>query len=331
MLLHTVDPSAYIRPEYVVHTVTTTDGRKLSGIVTESGGSITLVNVVNDQPQTTVLAKGDVEDMRPSPISLMPEKLLDALSYAEIVDLFAYITSDAPAKTPGANAPGSPQTKKLKVCLVSGSFEYKSDESLAAFQKYLEANFPVECTRVSAKAEKDTTLAGLEHLDTADVAVFFTRRLRLEGDALERVKKYAKSGKPIVGIRTASHGFQNWLEMDKEVFGGDYQGHFGAKTACEVKLAEKGKGHPILAGVMPYRSNGSLYKNPGVAPDVTVLVTGTIPSGQTEPVAWVREKDGRRVFYTSLGHPDDFRDPNFTRLLVNALAWTTKTELKPAR
>jgi putative membrane-bound dehydrogenase-like protein len=331
MLLHIVDPSAYIRPEYVVHTVTTTDGRKLSGIVTESGGSITLVNVVNDQPQTTILAKGDIEDIRPSPISLMPEKLLDALNYAEIVDLFAYITSDAPAKTPGASAPDLPQAKKLKVCLLSGSFEYKSDESLAAFQKYLEANFPVECTRVSAKAEKDTTLAGLEHLDTADVAVFFTRRLRLEGEALERVKKYAKSGKPIIGIRTASHGFQNWLEMDREVFGGDYQGHFGAKMACEVKIVEKGKGHPVLAGVMPFTSNGSLYKNPTIAPDVAVLLTGTIPTGQTEPVAWVREKDGRRVFYTSLGHPDDFRDPNFTRLLVNALAWTSKTELKPAR
>ena len=60
---------------------------------------------------------------------------------------------------------------------------------------------------------------------------------------------------------------------------------------------------------------------------MTVLLTGSIPDA-TEPVAWVREKDGRRVFYTSLGHPDDFKDANFNRLLVNALAWTTKTDLK---
>ena len=63
------------------------------------------------------------------------------------------------------------------------------------------------------------------------------------------VKKYVKSGKPIVGIRTASHGFQNWLEMDKDVFGGDYKGHFGAGPKCEVKIAEKAKDHPVLKGV----------------------------------------------------------------------------------
>jgi type 1 glutamine amidotransferase len=263
-------------------------------------------------------------------VSLMPEKALDSLSEPEVADLFSYLMADMklapglpgePAQTPGK--PGA----KLKVCLISGSFEYKSDDSLAAFKKYLEANYPVDCTLVAAKDEKDTALAGIENLKACDVAVFFTRRLRIEGESLEAVKAYVKSGKPIIGIRTASHGFQNWLEMDKEVFGGDYKSHYGKDVACEVKPAEKAKGHPVLKGVAAFKSNGSLYKNPAVASDITVLLTGTIPDG-SEPVAWVREKDGRRVFYTSLGHPDDFKIANFTMLLVNALAWTTKTELK---
>jgi putative membrane-bound dehydrogenase-like protein len=338
MLAQIVDPSGYIRPEYVVHNVTTTDGRKLSGIVTESSAeSVTLVNVVNDQPQKTVVAKADIEDMKPSAVSLMPEKLLDTLSYPEIVDLFAYLASDGPGpgKAPGADAPpaaknDTPAAKKLKVCLVSGSFEYKSDESLAAFRQYLEANVPVECVLVSAKAEKDTDFPGLENLEKCDAAVFFTRRLRIEGEALDRVKAFVKSGKPIVGIRTASHGFQNWLAMDNEVFGGDYKNHFGQKVECEVKVEPKAKDHPVLRGVGGFKTTGGLYKNPNVAFDVTVLLRGTIPQG-TEPVAWVREKGGRRVFYTSLGTPDDFKDPNFTRLLVNGLAWVTKSEWAPAK
>ena len=61
--------------------------------------------------------------------------------------------------------------------------------------------------------------------------------------------------------------------------------------------------------------------------DVTVLLQGTMGK-ESEPIAWTREKDGRRVFYTSLGHPDDFKDENFIRLLVNGLAWATKTGLK---
>jgi len=65
-----------------------------------------------------------------------------------------------------------------------------------------------------------------------------------------------------------------------------------------------------------------------------VLLTGTIPD-HTEPVAWVRvRKVGdktQRVFYTSLGHVEDFQDPSFKQLLVNALGWTTGHELLPTR
>ena len=333
LLTHIVDPSGYIRPEFVVQNVSTTDGRKLSGIVAEqTPDAITLVNIVNDKPEKVVVKRAEIEDARPSAVSLMPDKLLDTLSYGEVADLFAYLASDVPAKKPGADTPGSPtagspNTKKFKVCLVSGSFEYKSDDSLAAFQKYLEATFPVECTRAFARSDKDKDFAGIDNLDACDVAIFFTRRLQIDGEALERVKKYVKSGKPIVGVRTASHGFQNWLEMDKDVLGGDYKGHFGQNIACEVKVEPKAKDHPVLKGVANFKTQGGLYKNANVAADVTVLMRGTILDG-SEPVAWVREKDGRRVFYTSLGTPDDFKDENFIRLLVNGLAWATKSELK---
>ncbi|MBX9581940.1 MAG: ThuA domain-containing protein [Gemmataceae bacterium] len=319
LLAHVVDPSALIRPEYVVQSVTTADGRKLSGLVTDSAGAtLTLVNVVNGQPVKTVLPKADVESVVPSSVSLMPEKLLDTLSEAEVADLFAYLASDPP-KAGG---------KKLTVCLVSGSFEYDSAESLAAFQKHLEANYPVTCTRAFATSE--TEITGLDNLATADAAVFFTRRLRLPDAELAKVKKYVEGGKPVIGVRTASHGFQTWLEMDKLVFGGNYQGHYGVLPGYDVAVADGAKDHPILKGVGPLKGVGSLYKNPGLAADVMVLLRGSIPAG-TEPVAWVREKDGRRAFYTSLGHQDDFKNPEFIRLLVNGLAWSAKAEWKAVK
>jgi putative membrane-bound dehydrogenase-like protein len=330
MLTQIVDPSGYIRPEFAVQNVLTVDDRKLSGIAAESGESIVLVNVVNDQPVKTVVPKKDIADIRPSAVSLMPEKLLDTLNDSQIADLFAYLSSDAVARRsePVAPSAGKAEARKLRVCLVSGSFEYKSDASLAGLQKYLEANFPIECSRAFAKSEKE--IAGLENLEQCDAAIFFTRRLTIDGEKLDAVKKYIASGKPVIGIRTASHGFQNWLEMDREVFGGNYKGHYGEKLACKLEPRPEAKDHPILQGVRPWQSHGSLYKNTGVAPDVQVLMTGSIPE-HTEPVAWAREKDGRRVFYTSLGHPDDFEQEGFTKLLVNALAWTTKRELKPLK
>jgi type 1 glutamine amidotransferase len=210
------------------------------------------------------------------------------------------------------------------VCLVSGSLEYESDKSLSEFQKHLEAHFNVKCSRAFRKTDDD--VPGLENLDTCDVMVLFTRRLTIKGEQLERVKKYCQSGKPIVAIRTASHAFQNWLALDREVLGGNYKNHYGAGPTVEVRIVEKNKAHPVLSGVNPFTSAGSLYRNTGLADDDTVLLTGTIP-GHTEPAAWVRVHNGGRVFYTSLGQLQDFEDENFKRLLVNALFWTTKREL----
>lgn len=219
----------------------------------------------------------------------------------------------------GASHAGDKQAgaKVLKVCLISGSDEYASDKSLAKWQAYLEKNYPVKCSRAFAKSVGD--LPGLENLDDCDVAVLFTRRLQLKGEQLERLKKYCQSGRPLVGIRTASHAVQTWLGLDREVFGGNYKGHFGAGPVCDVKLVEKD--HPILRGVQPFQSAGSLYKNTGLAKDVNVLLVGSIP-GHTEPVAWTRLHKGGRVFYTSLGHQSDFDNEQFVRLLTNALFWT---------
>ena len=219
------------------------------------------------------------------------------------------------------NATNADDPKPLRVCLVSGSLEYDSDTSLGKLQKHLEKNYLVECSRAFIKTESD--LPGLENLDKCDVMLLFTRRLKISGEQLEQVKKYCLAGKPIVGIRTASHAFQNWLVLDKEVLGGNYQGHYKEGPLCEVRLADSAKSNPILKGVQSYKSAGSLYKNTGLAKDVDILLTGSIPE-HTEPIAWTRNYHGARIFYTSLGHPKDFDNENFKQLLVNALFWTAQ-------
>jgi type 1 glutamine amidotransferase len=235
---------------------------------------------------------------------------------------FAGLTAGKILPTSTAWAAADPL--RLKVCLISGSDEYKSHETLAEFQKLIEKNYPIECSR--AFKTWDDNLPGLEALDTCDVAIVFTRRLTITGDQLERVKKYCTSGRPLIGIRTASHAFQNWLDLDKEVFGGDYHNHYADGPAARIEIVDAATNHPILKHFTPYTSAAKLYKNPHVAADVTVLLTGTIPE-HTEPVAWTRNYRGGKIFYTSLGDPSDFQNENFRQLLIGALAWTTGRDL----
>ncbi|MHB8520451.1 MAG: isochorismatase family protein [Limisphaerales bacterium] len=213
----------------------------------------------------------------------------------------------------------------LKVCFVSGSFEYESDKSLAAFQKYLETGYHVKCALISAPDADH--LPGLDALDRCDVALFFTRRLTIGGEDLERVKKYCLSGKPIVGVRTASHGFQKWLEFDHLVQGGNYHGHLPAGFTQRDELESTAKGHPVLDGVGSNASRASLYQTGPLAGDTRLLMTGSTPEGSA-PVAWTREVNGGRVFYTSLGAQGDFENATFRRMLANALFWTARREVE---
>ncbi|MBX3413995.1 MAG: penicillin acylase family protein [Pirellulales bacterium] len=216
------------------------------------------------------------------------------------------------------------ESRPLRVCLVSGSEEYKSDETLPILQDFLERHYDVECSRAFATSTKD--LPGLEALDDCDVMVLFTRRLELSGDQLERFKKYCQGNKPIVGIRTASHAIQSYLEFDREILGGNYKGHYG--NELKTHIADGVQDSPLLAGFKPFVSDGSLYRNTGLAEDCLVLMTGSIPD-HTEPITWTRERDGRRVFYTSLGHPHDFRHRGFLQLLANGIHWAAQHELQP--
>jgi type 1 glutamine amidotransferase len=65
-----------------------------------------------------------------------------------------------------------------------------------------------------------------------------------------------------------------------------------------------------------------------LATGAQVLLTGRVEGvEQPEPVAWTYvPATGNRVFYTSLGHPDEFRSPEFRTLLANGIYWAAGME-----
>jgi putative heme-binding domain-containing protein len=94
LLLHVINPSAEIREGYENQIVATADGRTLTGIVIEKDARVVVLRSADGQ--RVVLPKDDIDDMRVSPISLMPEGLLQGLSDQEVRDLFAYLRSGQP-------------------------------------------------------------------------------------------------------------------------------------------------------------------------------------------------------------------------------------------
>src|SRR5207237_2524643 len=190
--------------------------------------------------------------------------------------------------------------------------EYFAKDTLPAFaHDELEAKLHWHPTLL--QSDDKTDLPGTEALDKADLLVLFMRRRELPPDQLGRFKKYFESGRPVVAIRTASHSFQNWLEFDKVVLGCNYGRHYGTGTPGDMTTitpaTKEAAQHPILRGIpldgKTWETTASLYRVTPLLDGTTPLLQGKWRTEPPEPVAWTNTHNGGRVFYTSLGHPDD--------------------------
>jgi len=110
----------------------------------------------------------------------------------------------------GADGPG----KGKHVVLVSGDEEYRSEEALPQLAKILAKHHGFTCTVLFAVAPDGTidpnrqdNIPGLAALRTADLMVIATRFRNLPDDQMKEVVDYIDSGRPVIGLRTATHAF----------------------------------------------------------------------------------------------------------------------------
>ena len=229
--------------------------------------------------------------------------------------------------------------KRPHVVFVLVEQEYDSRKTLPAFAaKYLGTDF--RCSFVLAKGhsgEDRNHVPGLEAMYDADLLVLSMRRRALPVVQMDHLERYIRSGKPLVGIRVTIVPFQVdrappghviWSAFDREVLGCHYRGYAAESRSrgCDVWALPQAADHPILEGVRPakFHSRSWLYRLRPLADTVTPLMAGRWSAeGPTEPVAWTNTYQGGRVFYTSLGHPHDFKLEPFNRLLANGIRWAS--------
>ena len=229
-------------------------------------------------------------------------------------------------------------TRKKLVMLIAEP-EYETGTTLPEFAaKHLAKEFRVVTVTGPAKASV-SSFDGIAEITDADVLLVSVRRRTPPADQFAVIRRHIQAGKPVVGIRTASHAFSlskgqtlaagnaDWPLFDHEVIGGNYAGHHGTGPVTTVTATGPASAsHLILRGVtLPFTSNSTLYRNTPLRPGATALITGTIPGQPPEPLAWTFTRPGGgRTFYTSLGGPADFKNPAFVQLLKNGILWAAQ-------
>jgi Trehalose utilisation len=261
------------------------------------------------------------------------------------------------------------------IVLIAGEPEYRSEEALPMLAHLLSKRHGFDCTVLFAQdplsGEVDPNekrhIVGLEWLAQADLVVMFTRFREWDPDEMRHLDDYLRRGKPVIGIRTATHAFEAGIDRD-----GPYShyawdspkppGGFGGKVLGTTWIAYHGDHDvhstrgvpdeseplsPVLRGVEEIWCETDIYAIEPLPKDARVVMHGRALNGRTPdspvlegerfadpvPVAWTREFElssgnRMRVFTTTLGSGRDFQDENLRRLLVNACYWAVRLDDK---
>ncbi len=229
----------------------------------------------------------------------------------------------------GGDGPGNGK----HVVLVGGDEEYRSEESLPQLAKILSKYHGFKCTVLFAinpetgeiNPDINNNIPGLESLKNADLMIIATRFRNLPDDQMQHVVDYVESGRPVIGLRTATHAFNipagkkfskySWNTDDKtypqgfgrQVLGETWISHHGNHGSQSTRgiFAKGQESNPILRGIKdgaiwgPTDVYGVRLPLPG---DSTPLVLGQVVQGMKPndpavegdknnpmmPVAWTK-------------------------------------------
>jgi hypothetical protein len=143
--------------------------------------------------------------------------------------------------------------KGKRIVLVAGDDEYHSEEMLPQLAKILAERQGFDCTVLFAINPTDGTIdphqrrniPGLEALEKADLLILFVRFRDLPDDQMKNVVDYLDSGRPVIGIRTATHAFaieagQTYARYSWNSKIEGWDGGFGRKVLGETWVAHHG-------------------------------------------------------------------------------------------
>ncbi|MEZ6057043.1 MAG: plastocyanin/azurin family copper-binding protein [Planctomycetaceae bacterium] len=257
--------------------------------------------------------------------------------------------------------------KGKHIVFLAGDHEYRSEETLPALARILAKHHGFKCTVLFNIDEQtgeivagNSNMPGIEALDTADLAVVFLRFQDFPEQQMKHFDDYLNRGGPVVGLRTATHGFKmkadrpfskySFDSKDKDyelgfghqVLGQTWVGHYGRNHAqsTRITIVDGKVSHPILRGVKDIWVQAGGYVGKPVDGEILTMaqplngMTPDSPVDETKPPMpseWTRtytSPSGKmgRVFTSLYGTPEDILNDGYRRLLVNGCFWAVRLE-----
>jgi hypothetical protein len=251
-----------------------------------------------------------------------------------------FIPSLADANDPwvryeGGDGPGQGK----KIVLVSGDEEYRSEEAFPMLAQILSERHGFETVVLFAinpetgeiDPNYNKNIPGLEQLVDADLMMIATRWRDLPGEQVRQIDDYLKSGRPVIGLRTATHALKptdpEWVHYADGYRGPreEWHGGFGRVVLGEMWINHHGKhGAESTRGILLGQVvAGMKPTDPPVEGD---------KNDPMMPIAWTKSyqiSGGQKgqSFTTTMGSSMDLQNEALRRLIVNAVYYLLDLEI----
>jgi type 1 glutamine amidotransferase len=226
------------------------------------------------------------------------------------------------------------------VVVLAGEPEYDSQESMRPTADLLASrlDLDVEYRTPSVLADEPdfpvSSFGDLSVLVDAALLVVYTRFRRLPDAEMQALADYLRGTGAVLGLRTSNHAFHfgpesswsSWnVTFGRDVLGSPWIGHHGHSSSTEVEVLSDVP-EALVEGVPDrFRVRSWLYRTE-LADWCRPILVGSPVDPESEPtpgpVAWYGIPQGRRTFYTSLGHVEDLQLAAVQTLLLNGARWS---------
>ncbi len=338
-------PHFSINPDYITYSVLLKDSRVLTGALRSEGDQLW---ISDQQANVTTITRDEIEELKPSSLSIMPEGIFEKLTPLEQKDLLAFLLQSPPhmprdgneaplrlrsrheveaamkpAPTTMVNLAGT--SRPLNVLLVAGKKDHGPGEH--DYPAWLRMWSSLMSAADSLSINTATEWPTAEQLRAADTIVFFQRGQWNE-ERTKAIDSHLAAGRGLVYIHWAIEGGSHATPLAQRIGMASNSQVTRYRHGLLDASFRSGSKHPIARNFEALELVDESYWKLHGDPSKIQTIATVVEEGEVHPLFWTMEPNRGRVFVSIPGHySSTFDDPLFRILLLRGIAWSAHEDV----
>ena len=216
------------------------------------------------------------------------------------------------------------------IVFLVGERENSTSQTMPSLAISLEDQFKYKTFYINIP--KNGAAENIELIKKADLLICYMHLRYLPQEQIDIINTHIESGKPVIAFNSTSRAFARAPKWFSRYFGGAHRGSVTEEGKSTVTVIPEQIQHPIMRdlGSLNFATDKAISIPGPLNKSATPLLMGKRATSPAFPVAWTyKSRKNMKVFYTSLGSAEDFKNKTFQKMVYNAVQWCFSNEKTP--